>query len=283
MGGSSAGSPFRGPKSPAGANSRDLAPSGTHRVLPVSRQEEPECDRCAFGRGVSPLGLSEAARNLLQQWVVVRSFPAGTTLYHQGEPVQRVYCVQRGCVLSRWDDSAGEIVVRTLAFDGAVVGLVDAVSSVHVHTSSAEVLTPLTACTIDARALERMMRTSPELASVIAATLGLEVVQLVRDRMALLPMSIRRRMLKTIYDLREPCGTTQEDGSLVVTLPFSRRVLASLIGTTPESVSRSAQELKRSGLVRFEGRNIVVEDLDALLDAVERVEAAPPERSTGSR
>lgn len=240
-----------------------------------------ECERCAFEAG-SPLGLSEAARNLLMQWVVVRSYPEGTTLFHQGEPVQRVYCVQRGCVLSRWDDNAGESVVRTLAFGSSMVGLVDAMSTARVHTSSAEVLTPITACTIDARALDRLLRSSPEIASVIASTLSAEVVQLVRDRMALLPMSIRRRMLKTIYDLREPCGTTREDGSLVVTLPFSRRVLASLIGTTPESVSRSAQELKRSGLVRFEGRNVVVEDLDALLDAVERVEGStdrmPPSR-----
>lgn len=251
--------------------------SGTHRVLPVRRNVGAECSGCAFAKG-SPLGLSEAARNLLNQGIVVRTFQPGTTLYHQGEPVQRIYCVQEGCVLSRWDDSAGESVVRTLAFGSSIVGLIDAVSSTRVHTSSAEVLTPVTACTIDARTLDRLMRTSAEIASVVAATLSADVVQLVKDRMALLPMSIRRRMLKTIYDLREPCGTTRDDGSLVVTLPFSRRVLASLIGTTPESVSRSAQELKRSGLVRFEGRNVIVDDLDALLDAVERVEGSNPER-----
>lgn len=218
---------------------------------------------------------------MLKQWIVARSYPIGTTLYHQGEPVQRVYCVQRGCVLSRWDDGTGESVVRTLSFHNSMVGLVDAVSSARIHTSSAEVLTPLTACTIDARGLDRLIRTSPEIAASIATTLSAEVVQLVRDRVALLPMSIRRRLLKTIYDLREPCGTASDDGSLVVTLPFSRRVLASIIGTTPESVSRSAQELQRSGLVRFEGRKVVVDDLDALLDAVEQVEQ--PERSSTDR
>jgi CRP-like cAMP-binding protein len=256
----------------AGSKPRVSSASGARRALSVQREEAGPCERCAFSGGASPLGLSEAARSMLMQWVIVRSYPAGTTLFHQGEPVQRVYCVQRGCVLSRWDDSGSESVVRTLAFESSVVGLVDAVSAGRVHASSAEVLTPLTACTIDARALDRVMRSVPEIAAAVAATLSAEVVQLVQHRMALLPMSIRRRMLKTIYDLREPCGTTNEDGSLVVTLPFSRRVLASLIGTTPESVSRSAQELKKSGLVRFEGRRVVVSDLDALLDAVEQVE-----------
>jgi CRP/FNR family transcriptional regulator, transcriptional activator FtrB len=52
-----------------------------------------------------------------------------------------------------------------------------------------------------------------------------------------------------------------EDGTLE--LPFQKRRLAALVGTTPENLSRNIAQLREYG-VAFEGRRVVVNDIDAL-------------------
>ncbi len=49
-------------------------------------------------------------------------------------------------------------------------------------------------------------------------------------------------------------------------LPMSREEIASYLGLAVETVSRSFQKLKSSGLIQVSGRNVVLEDRDALQD-----------------
>jgi CRP-like cAMP-binding protein len=55
----------------------------------------------------------------------------------------------------------------------------------------------------------------------------------------------------------------------VITIPMSRRNMASAIGTRPESLSRAIRQLKESGTTQFSGKHVVIADLDDLLDASE--------------
>ena len=59
-------------------------------------------------------------------------------------------------------------------------------------------------------------------------------------------------------------------GNLRIKLPMSRRDMASAIGTRPESLSRAIRAMELSGTATFKGKNVTVQDLDDLLDEVER-------------
>lgn len=56
-------------------------------------------------------------------------------------------------------------------------------------------------------------------------------------------------------------GQLDEDGTME--LPFQKRRLAALVGTTPENLSRNIALLREHG-VEFDGRRVVVSDIDAL-------------------
>ena len=56
-------------------------------------------------------------------------------------------------------------------------------------------------------------------------------------------------------------------GSMEITLPMSRKDLASYLGTTPETVSRKLAELEAQGYIQqISGRKIRILDLDGLLE-----------------
>jgi CRP/FNR family transcriptional regulator len=57
-----------------------------------------------------------------------------------------------------------------------------------------------------------------------------------------------------------------ENGPMEITLPMSRKDLASYLGTTPETISRKLADLEQEGFIRqLTGRKIKILDLDCLL------------------
>ena len=58
----------------------------------------------------------------------------------------------------------------------------------------------------------------------------------------------------------------QEAEELILTLPMSRRELASYLGTSPESISRKFTEFEQEGLIeQVSPKKIRVIDIDGLL------------------
>lgn len=56
-------------------------------------------------------------------------------------------------------------------------------------------------------------------------------------------------------------------GELTVVLPLAKKDIASLLDTTPESLSRQLRRLQEAGvIVQQDGRNVVITDVDALMD-----------------
>jgi CRP/FNR family transcriptional regulator len=65
--------------------------------------------------------------------------------------------------------------------------------------------------------------------------------------------------------LYERFGSLNEDGEPVLDLPLSRQDIAALIGSTPETVSRSISKVQDEGLARFKGRKVLLQDIDELM------------------
>ena len=56
------------------------------------------------------------------------------------------------------------------------------------------------------------------------------------------------------------------DDGIRVTLPILRKDIASLLGTTPESLSRALKRLTRQGLIAPDGSDILLSDIDGLIE-----------------
>ena len=82
-------------------------------------------------------------------------------------------------------------------------------------------------------------------------------------------LSARAQLAGLLLVLKQRFGTMARDGTLIIELPLSRQDLAAVIGTRPETVARAVRALEQAKVAQFNGRSVVIPDLDALMDAAD--------------
>lgn len=107
--------------------------------------------------------------------------------------------------------------------------------------------------------------------------LGLEVTRQIGERMkrvesrveSLIFRSVPSRLALVLIEMAEHFGKEQ-DGKLMVDLGLSQSKLATLIGTTRQSVSTVLADLKQDGVLRQVGRNLEILDPERLRELASR-------------
>ncbi len=128
------------------------------------------------------------------------------------------------------------------------------------HTKDAKV------CFVEAKIMWQLLSNNPQLGMRFLERTAKALGELEERFFEVAALSVRVRLVHLLILLRDRCGSIAADGTLVLDLPLSRRDLASMIGTTPESVSRAFHDLKDDGLARSSGRHIHVPHYDLLVD-----------------
>lgn len=112
---------------------------------------------------------------------------------------------------------------------------------------------------VSKQALFQAMDRDPGLARRMLAGLSLRLHSLIHDMEAYCSLSATQRVVG--YFLQSECLGEQK---LVIELPASKQVIASRLNLTPETFSRILHDLTEAGLIRMEGRRIVIPDVGAL-------------------
>jgi CRP/FNR family cyclic AMP-dependent transcriptional regulator len=212
---------------------------------------------------------------------VPRRLPHGEVVTRQGDAVTSLFLVTAGAVrLSAVTDRGREVVVGILG-PGDVfgeVGLLGGPSPVEARAiGSAEVVAlPLE----DLRELlVRHPATAEELLRLIAARLH-RTSGVLRDALA---ADLRTRISRRLHDLAREHGAP-EPGGIRLRVPLTQEDLARMVGASREAVNRTLGSLAARGLVRTDGRTVVIPDPEALGERVSPIPGASPgcTRRTGA-
>lgn len=191
---------------------------------------------------------------------------AGDIVYNQGDDCNGIYCIQEGLVGLRRVDSEGRSILMRLANVGETIGY-RALLSNSQHTLTAEVMMPSRVCFIPRQVIVDLLTRNPALGMRFLDH-SLRDIESTEERvMGVETWSVRTRFLHALLTLYQRFGEQDAQGAHL-TLPLSRRDLAELVGTTPETMSRTITAVQAEGLMRFKGRSIRIPDLDAVMEAV---------------
>lgn len=185
---------------------------------------------------------------------VVRRWPAGSVLFHEGDRADRVLLVRQGRVKLVATEANGTETVLAVRGPGELVGEVAAVDG-RPRSASAVAVDAVTCSVVPTDLFRAVLEAEPGAA------------------MALLRVMAAR--------LREAEGRRAEHGSLDTVQRLARRLLelagtgttvsglnqddlAALIGGSRESVAKALLALRRAGLVRTGRRSIEVVDREGL-------------------
>jgi len=73
-----------------------------------------------------------------------------------------------------------------------------------------------------------------------------------------LTQSVDTRLTHFLWQLSEKQMGEAESASSTIELPYSRRIVAELLCTTPESVSRAIRKMEDTGVAHFEKRSVFI-------------------------
>jgi CRP/FNR family transcriptional regulator, cyclic AMP receptor protein len=214
----------------------------------------------------SPFGdLPSASLSALLALGWFERLPRRHRLVGQGEPPKSLLLLGAGRVkLER------HTATRTLPLGhrgpGQIVGET-AVTGGHSATESALVVDPVEAMALPMAGFRKLLAADPSLRGAMTAAL-VSIHHAANARLtSLLLNGVEARLVDFLLDAGGRWGAAHPEGQLIAA-PFTHADIATLIGSTRETVTLLLGKMKRAGLLGFERRRVIIRDRAALAQHV---------------
>ncbi len=215
-------------------------------------------------RGKAPEALGRPPRQLLIN-------PENGPIYLFGGR-RHVGLLQSGLVMRVAQGQRGENRALHLVFPGELTGE----PFCNDRPKVIQALAPSRICTFDLEAVEHSADSDSGLSDALLRATSASLERLQRSiwiRALLSTLEKVAALLVLVAEHQQEQHATR--GPLIVSLAWPRRLMAELIGTSAESISRATHELQRRGLITIrDAGTFELHDLDALRDLAE-LEASP--------
>ena len=201
------------------------------------------------------LGEAERAR-LVERFG--RSYPAGATIYSEGDDADACFIVQDGRVRLVKTIRTAERSLTVLR-PGDLFGE-DALLRKAVRSASAVTLTDVTVLALDRRTFGVMLSGNAEVASRLVE----QLVQRLRDAEEQLENAMLRDHPSRVVNTLLRLASQTEKGQNGWVLAVSPLELSSRVGLDVDAVKRAVQQLRDGGYLRIVDEKIILGDLEAL-------------------
>lgn len=214
--------------------------------------------------------LSEKELSFLAERAVPHHAEAGQIIFSEAEPCEGLYVVESGAVKLFKTSAGGREQVLTIEGAGGSVAELPVFDGGD-YPASASALADSSLLFVSKRDFQALCLEHPEVALKVLKVVGARLRRLVEIIEELSFTTVRHRLAALLLRLAKTRGKRTARG-VEFSLKGSHQELAAHIGTVRELVSRNFSRLQAEGLLKLEGKTVVISDLDALRAEVEAPE-----------
>lgn len=230
---------------------------------PIARLERSsDCSSCRLNSLCLPVRLKaddvQAFDGIVQR---PRPVARGAYLFQNGSPSRSIYAIRAGAVKLTQLASDGVEHITGFHLPGEVIGL-DALDFEQ-HPTSAVALETTSLCEIPLERLDELSEALPGLQRQLVRLLSRELFAEQEIAQVLAKRTAEERLASVLLSLSERYSRRGLSATRFH-LPMSRHDLAGYLGLAPETMSRLFKRLAEQGLLRAEGKEVALEDLDGL-------------------
>lgn len=208
------------------------------------------------------LGPEQLAR--LEPMCRSRTFRRGEPVYLPSEAAEAAMVLAEGRVKIGSLTSDGKQTILAFIEPGEIFGELEALDG-GAREEFAEAAEKSTVVLLPASALRQLVETDPSLAVGVTKLIGLRRRRIERRLKSLLFRSNRQRLISLLLELAQQYGQPSSDPpGTRLRIKLSHQDMASVIGSTRETVTVVLGELQSEGLLTVGRRKIVIADLGAL-------------------
>ena len=192
-----------------------------------------------------------------------RTYDKDDHIYLQGEPADHVYMIKSGRVKVGSYTDEGKEIVKTIMNAGEIFGEL-AIAGEDKRQDFAQALEANTIiCPLTVNDMRQMMDDDRELSFVLFKLIGLRMRKLERRLELLIAKDARTRVVEFLKDMAKEKG--QKVGyELMIKSHLKHQDIASLTGTSRQTVTTILNDLKDKSVIKFDRRRILIRDLTQL-------------------
>lgn len=246
-----------------GMSDREARAGGRLRVLRGG-----DCFACQARERSEWCSLAAEDLELLDRSKTCNTYEPGQVVFYEGNVCLGIHCIEEGTVTLRKSDAQGGAVVVGMIGAGHTLGYLSYFSG-GPYTVTAEALTACRICFVDKAAVRTLLQRNPTVGTAFLRRFATDLQNSEEERVRALTLPLRARLAHILLVLKDRSAEVDDEGTLTIDLPLSRRDLAAMLGARPESLSRMIRDFNDEGIARFGQRQVVVPDLDLLIDQIE--------------
>jgi CRP/FNR family transcriptional regulator len=212
-------------------------------------------------------GLTERELAFLAGRAVPLHAKAGELLFSEGEPCKGLYVIESGAVKIFKTSASGREQVLTIEGPGQSIAELPVFDGGNYPASTAAV-EDATLLFVGKRDFQALCLEHPEVALKVLKVVGVRLRRLVDIIEELSFTTVRHRLAALLLRLAKRKGVRTARGT-EFTITTSNQELASHIGTVRELVSRNLSRFQAEGVIKLEGKTVIVHNMAALEAEVE--------------
>lgn len=184
-------------------------------------------------------------------------------IYFQQESANHIYMVAKGRVKIGHYLSDGKEVVKSILTTGELFGELALAGEEKRKDFAQSMDNDTTICPLSIEELKNLMFQDKELSFKILKLVGLRLMKLERKLELLVFKDARTRVIEFLKDMAAWKGKKVGFETLVPTT-LTHKDIASLTGTSRQTVTTILNELKEKNLINFDRKKILIRDLEKL-------------------
>ena len=209
-------------------------------------------------------GLTESELDFLAQRAVPRHYSGGELIFGEGEPCSGLYVIESGNVRIFKSSPNGREQVLSIDGPGSSIAEIPVFDG-GVYPASGAAVDQATLLFVSKQDFQALCIAHPQVPLKVLRVVGARLRRLVGIIEELSFTTVRHRLASYLLRLAQKSGKRNAKG-VEVYLPVTNQELAAQIGTVRELVSRNLSRLQAEGMLKIDGRTVLISDLKALED-----------------
>lgn len=224
------------------------------------------CSSCRLSDLCLPIALNRTEITQLDG-IIERNRPLkkGDHLYRQRDPFRSVFAVRSGSFKSYVLNADGASRVTGFYLPGEILGM-DGIAS-REHVNSVMALEHSSICEIPFAQLERLSQKLPNLQSRFFSIMGNEITKDQQIHTLLSSYSAEERIASFLLSLSARHARCQLSAERFL-LHMTRGDIGEYLGLTLETVSRIFSGLQKKEIIRLDGREVAIVDMQGLKNLI---------------
>lgn len=192
----------------------------------------------------------------------VRRYPAGTTLFNEGETSDRVAVLREGLVKISFFTDEGSEVLLSIRGPGSMLGDMSALDG-EPRSATVTALTPVDALVIATPKFRSFLISDPEISLAMLTVLSARLRDADKKRIEFGSLDTTGRVAMRLLELADRFGEDTDEGTKIA-VSLSQRDLAGWTGSSREAVSKALQTLRGRKIITTDRKKITILDRGAL-------------------